>query len=612
MSELKEYDEFYIIGGIDYPQSKLSRFHKRKGVFPNDKDQINWQQTGRSLTCVLAILKAHQEYDIPIKELAFDPCELSLNLFHNSVKPVKNHQLYHGYDIEKYNMKRVDSLQYFQQYNRVSSYIEVDKKFDFCFGYTVFKGSGREKYVNYVDELARRSRSKIFVENHQTEENTLVPFNEYYQFIKKSRFTLILPAYDKNSFSIYRFLESIEADCLPLIHPDCNIDDVNKSFGVDLSNLKTSEFFSEDERIRILSKLKSKLLFMSKINTDEFEIVTENIDTDSLKSADSTVNIETSEVISEPIYLKKVKERTLNKLEKVKENRKQAVFEKEIQASWNKSIEGILEVGMLFSIAKATLDKSSYAKLFEKFTFSQRTADRLIYIQNSEYIQTHMSQMPSSWSTLYEIAVLEKKDEKTFKKALEDNVINPSVQRKVVNNLIPKKTSVKKAKTVKVEESSSCDHDKATNKAPSEASDTESRTESGTEPERSETKSETKTVNVEESTPYNNCMDLLDGVDLDETFKNVPGAPSDTKSETKSGIKLERSDDWKDHWVDMPDFEQEKNDPFKEITVRFKTKEDYEAYAKLVNQNLTEKTKSIWYPKLERDKNSLKRWMSNE
>ena len=37
--------------------------------------------------------------------------------------------------------------------------------------------------------------------------------------------------------------------------------------------------------------------------------------------------------------------------------------------------------------------------------------------------------------------------------------------------------------------------------------------------------------------------------------------------------------------------------------------EDYEEFAKLINQNLSEKTKSIWHPKLDRDANSLRRWI---
>ena len=49
-------------------------------------------------------------------------------------------------------------------------------------------------------------------------------------------------------------------------------------------------------------------------------------------------------------------------------------------------------------------------------------------------------------------------------------------------------------------------------------------------------------------------------------------------------------------WVGMPEFVQEKKQPYKLLNVRFETEEDYNEFAKLIDQNLTEKTKSIWFP----------------
>jgi len=69
---------------------------------------------------------------------------------------------------------------------------------------------------------------------------------------------------------------------------------------------------------------------------------------------------------------------------------------------------------------------------------------------------------------------------------------------------------------------------------------------------------------------------------------------------------------WEEHWVGMPEFVQEEKPPFKKIFLSFRNEDDYNAFAKLVDQNLTEKTKSIWYPKLEADNNMLKRWIESE
>jgi hypothetical protein len=59
----------------------------------------------------------------------------------------------------------------------------------------------------------------------------------------------------------------------------------------------------------------------------------------------------------------------------------------------------------------------------------------------------------------------------------------------------------------------------------------------------------------------------------------------------------------------MMAFDNPKNAPYKKIIVNFRTKEDYEEFSKMIGQNLSEKTKTIWHPKLDRTKNSLLRWI---
>ncbi len=49
-------------------------------------------------------------------------------------------------------------------------------------------------------------------------------------------------------------------------------------------------------------------------------------------------------------------------------------------------------------------------------------------------------------------------------------------------------------------------------------------------------------------------------------------------------------------WVGMPEFVQEKQKPYSQIIVRFEDEQDLKEFANLINQKLTAKTKSIWYP----------------
>ncbi len=74
---------------------------------------------------------------------------------------------------------------------------------------------------------------------------------------------------------------------------------------------------------------------------------------------------------------------------------------------------------------------------------------------------------------------------------------------------------------------------------------------------------------------------------------------------------FENTIEWKNEWVGMPEFIQEKSDkPFTQITIRFKNEQDLKDFSKLINQNLTKKTKSIWFPEIERGSNANKLYVN--
>lgn len=67
--------------------------------------------------------------------------------------------------------------------------------------------------------------------------------------------------------------------------------------------------------------------------------------------------------------------------------------------------------------------------------------------------------------------------------------------------------------------------------------------------------------------------------------------------------------EWRKEWVDMPEFVQEKQEPYAKIIFRFETKEDLEAFSKLIGQKLTEKTKSAWHPHKPHCGTIVRRWI---
>lgn len=263
VSGFEQYDDLYLMGGVDLWRSGLTRNGKRAGIFPKDKGQINFVSTGVRLANILALLKAHNTFGTRLHELAFDPNEMPMSQFHEDVAPTENYWVYHGYDIPHYNIKRLDSSQY--QFNSEFKLFEADKNYDFTFGYTVLQSSERAKYIEWVNEMAAKfPKANLFVKSDCDLEDTSVSRSVYLNKIEESRFTLMLPSYDESCFSVYRFLESLDKKCLPIIHKSCILTDIEKSYNVDLSPLVVDEPMSEADRIELLDYYIAKFMVFEK------------------------------------------------------------------------------------------------------------------------------------------------------------------------------------------------------------------------------------------------------------------------------------------------------------------------------------------------------------
>ena len=71
------------------------------------------------------------------------------------------------------------------------------------------------------------------------------------------------------------------------------------------------------------------------------------------------------------------------------------------------------------------------------------------------------------------------------------------------------------------------------------------------------------------------------------------------------------SQNWKDHWKGMPDFEQEKETKAS-VTVNFRSEEDYKKFQELIGVKVAPKSKSCWWPAVDEDANFLHRWVEND
>ena len=115
-----------------------------------------------------------------------------------------------------------------------------------------------------------------------------------------------------------------------------------------------------------------------------------------------------------------------------------------------------------------------------------------------------------------------------------------------------------------------------------------------------------------------NSMARLLNVDITQKTKvftypinNLFSDTQEVASITKEKVSR-RSEVWRKYWKQMPDYVQDDNPPFIQITIRFGSEADVDSFSKLISQNITDKTKSIWHPKLAKDDNAKKRWVIPE
>jgi type III secretory pathway component EscR len=65
---------------------------------------------------------------------------------------------------------------------------------------------------------------------------------------------------------------------------------------------------------------------------------------------------------------------------------------------------------------------------------------------------------------------------------------------------------------------------------------------------------------------------------------------------------------FRDEWKNMPEYVQEDLTPFRVINVRFRNAEDVAFFEKLMEQKITEKQKTLWFPYAEPRRASLFRY----
>ncbi len=132
----------------------------------------------------------------------------------------------------------------------------------------------------------------------------------------------------------------------------------------------------------------------------------------------------------------------------IKNRKKWAV---EIRTAWQKTVEGIFEVGRLLIEAKEEISHGLFEEMIrEDLPFSPRAARMLMSIPKNDNLvnRKHASVLPPSWDTLYELS---KQDDGTFSLMLDKGVIHPEMKRGDVKNFLKERVFAEKRKKEKLE-----------------------------------------------------------------------------------------------------------------------------------------------------------------
>jgi hypothetical protein len=100
-----------------------------------------------------------------------------------------------------------------------------------------------------------------------------------------------------------------------------------------------------------------------------------------------------------------------------------------IAATWQQAVESIIETGKLLIEAKDKLKHGEWQDMLQLLPFGERTAERLMAIARHPVLSdaTHVSVLPPSWGTLYELTRV---PDDLLLARIEDHTINPDMQRK--------------------------------------------------------------------------------------------------------------------------------------------------------------------------------------
>ena len=84
-----------------------------------------------------------------------------------------------------------------------------------------------------------------------------------------------------------------------------------------------------------------------------------------------------------------------------------------------------------------------------------------------------------------------------------------------------------------------------------------------------------------------------------EDIKEINAVTNEIKRKKKKVVSKGLDESWREHWIDMPEFNNNfAEEEFSKVEFIFKDDVDNKILKDFFEQNITSKTKSVWFPRL--------------
>ena len=222
---LKDYDVVYCYSLFMTKHFKLgdqTRFNKFiEFSARDDKNGMGFRST-LNQNKFFTFMKALRDSDCKVVQICLDPQEAS-------IQKVIGRECERVYSLDGDNTSFLPFYEYEEK--KFIDSIECDKELDF-----MFKGTALSKDRDWLRDFANsiENTDSFILDVVGTGKNpglkSLSCQSDYFYDLKRAKYSLVIPSYDKRSFSIQRFTDALFAGCIPLVLDTCCLDDFQWTF----------------------------------------------------------------------------------------------------------------------------------------------------------------------------------------------------------------------------------------------------------------------------------------------------------------------------------------------------------------------------------------------